>query len=164
MNLPTAAVLSGMISSIATTLTLIVLIVSIRQNTRSQKVLAVQSLAGAITALNVPAMESPELGNALAAVVKDWKSATREQRAIAHFFLFTWFKLAEMAWYQRQAGVLDQEQWSGWETATRQFYHSESVREWWWAKRKNSYSKVFRDYLAQTDAPTGIIPLDDLLG
>lgn len=164
MNLQTAAVLTGMISSVATTLTLIALIVSIRQNTRSQKILAVQSLAGAIAAINVPAMQSPQLGDALAAAVKDWKSATREQRTIAHYFLFTWFKLAEMAWYQQQAGVLDQDQWSGWETSTRMFYHGEGVRQGWWAHRKNSYSKAFRDYLARTEPPSGIVPLHDLLG
>lgn len=164
MDLQTTAVLTGMISSVATTATLIVLMVSIRQNTRSQKILAVQSLAGAIAAINVPAMQSPELGKALAATVKDWKSATRDQRAVSHYFRFTWFKLAEMAWYQQQAGVLDQDQWSGWETSTRMFHHSEGVKHWWWARRKNGYSKAFQDYLSRTEPPSGLLSLDDLIG
>src|SRR5215813_9064565 len=131
MTLETIAAFTGIVSSLATTLTLIVLIVSIRQNTRSQKVLAVQSLAGAIATINVPAMQSPELGTALSIIMKDWDSATHEQKTISHYFLFSWFKMAEMAWFQRQAGVLDEDQWSGWEAVTRMFYHSEGVKHVW---------------------------------
>ena len=164
MDLQTAAAFTGIVSSIATTLTLIVLIVSIRQNTRSQKVLAVQSLAGAIAAINVPAMSSPELGTALASVMKDWNAATHEQKTVSHYFLFTWFKLAEMAWYQREAGVLDQDQWSGWETVTRIFYHSEGVKQVWWPNRRSAYSTAFQQYLATTSPPTDIVPLGELIG
>lgn len=164
MDLQTAAVLTGIVSSVATTLTLIVLIVSIRQNTRAQKVLAVQSLAGAIAAINVPAMESPELGTALASTLKDWNSATHEQKTVSHYFLFTWFKLAEMAWYQQQAGVLDQDLWAGWESVTRIFYHSNGVKQVWWPNRRASYSTAFQEHLAGTEPPTGILPLSELIG
>jgi hypothetical protein len=93
---------------LAVTLTLIAVIVSLRQNTRSQKALAVESLAAAITAINLPGMESPALGAALAKAMADWSLATREERMIAHFFLFSFFKLLENAWYQQKAGILDQ--------------------------------------------------------
>lgn len=129
MDLQSVALLTGIISSIAVTATLVVLIVSIRQNTQSQRILAVQSLTAAITAINVPAMESPELGAALASVTRDWNTATREQRFVAHFFLFSYFKLAETAWYQQKAGVLESELWTGWETLMRLFYHSSGTKE-----------------------------------
>ena len=95
--------LAQIVSASAVTLTLLAVIVSIRQNTRSQKALAVDSLAAAITSINVPAMKSHVLGSALSKATADWGSASREERIIAHYFLFSFFKLLENAWYQRQS-------------------------------------------------------------
>lgn len=162
MDLQSVASITGIVSSIAVTLTLVVLIVSIRQNTKSQKVLAVQSLAAAIAAINVPAMESPALGAALASATKDWRSATREQRILAHFFLFSYFKLIETAWYQQQTGVLEPGQWAGWEIVMRMFYHSAGVREGWWPHRGHAYSPEFRQYLASTAPPADVGTLTEI--
>lgn len=159
MDLQALASITGIISSIAVSATLVVLIISIRQNTQSQKILAVQSLAAAITAINVPAMESPELGIALASATKDWSSATREQRILAHFFLFSFFKLAETAWYQQKAGVLEPAQWTGWETLMRLFYHSPGINRGWWPHRGNAYSPDFQKHVRETTPPVGIISM-----
>src|SRR5262249_31318076 len=125
MDLQMFVAAAQIVSALAVTLTLIAVIVSLRQNTRSQKALAVESLAAAITAINVPAIQSPALGAALAKASADWNSASREERIIAHFFLFSFFKLLENAWYQRKAGILDDAQWIGWETMLRKYYHAE---------------------------------------
>ena len=71
MNLQVLVALAEIVSALAVTLTLIVLIISIRQNTRSQKALVVDSLAAAITSINVPAMESHVLGSALSKATAD---------------------------------------------------------------------------------------------
>lgn len=162
MNLQTIVSLAEIISGLAVTLTLIAVIVSVRQNTRSQKALAVESLAAAITAINVPAMESPALGTALAKAVADWSSATREQRMVAHFFLFSFFKLLENAWYQQKAGILDQAQWIGWETMLRKYYHAQGVQRAWWPARKNSYSPEFQKFLSETKPPEDLSSLAEL--
>jgi hypothetical protein len=98
MSLQTLVAVAQIVSALAVALTLIALIVSIRQSTKSQKALVVDSLAAAITSINVPAMESPALGAALAKATADWNSASREERIIVHFFLFSFFKLLENAW------------------------------------------------------------------
>ena len=164
MDLQTVVSLTGIVSSVAVTLTLVVLILSIRQNTKSQKVLAVQSLTAAIAAINVPAMESPELGDALAASTRDWNSASRNQRILAHFFLFTYFKLSETAWYQQKAGVLDEGLFTGWEAMMRLFYHSPGVRDGWWPSRGHAYSPEFRQFLAASEPPSGLGRYSELLG
>jgi hypothetical protein len=64
MRLQELVALAEIVSALAVLLTLVVLIVSIRQNTKSQKALVVDSLAAAIASINVPAMESPVLGSA----------------------------------------------------------------------------------------------------
>jgi hypothetical protein len=162
MYLQTVSLITGIVSSIAVALSLVFVIVSIRQNTNSQKVLAVQSLAASIAAINIPAMESSELGEALQAATTDWRQASREQRIVAHFFLFSYFKLAETAWYQHNSGVLEPGQWFGWESVMRLFYHSDGVRRGWWPHRQSAYSPAFRDYLASTAPPEGVGSLADI--
>ena len=103
--------LAQIVSASAVTLTLLAVIMTIRQNTRSQKALVVDSLAAAITSINVPAMKSHILGSALSKATADWGSASREERIIAHYFLFSFFKLLENAWYQQsrhpRSGAMD---------------------------------------------------------
>ena len=164
MNLQTWVSLAEIISAFAVTLTLIAVIISVRQNTRSQKALAVESLAAAITAINLPGMESPALGAALAKAMADWSSARREERMIAHFFLFSFFKLLENAWYQKKAGTLDQAQWVGWETMLRGYYHAAGVQQAWWPARKNGYSPEFQNFLSETKPPKELSTLSELFG
>src|SRR5258705_10766541 len=106
MNLQVIVALAQIVSALAVLLTLVVLIISLRQNTRSQKTLVVDSLAAAIASINVPAMESHVLGSAISKATTNWGSASREQRIIAHYFLFSFFKLSENAWNQQKAETL----------------------------------------------------------
>ena len=162
MNLQVLVPLAEIVSALAVVLTLVVLIISIRQNTKSQKALVVDSLAAAITAINIPAMESPALGSALSKATIDWSSASREERIIAHYFLFSLFKLLENAWYQQKSGILDQSHWLGWESLLRKYYHSEGVRAVWWPSRKHAYSPEFRNFLSETKPPKELSSLGEL--
>lgn len=165
MSLEQAAYLSQVIGGAAVLASLVFVGIQIRQNTRSQKVVAVNSLTAAIAAINVPAMESPELGEALSRVFESWDSATREQRIVAHFFLFSFFKLIESAWYQRKNQILDEQQWIGWEALLRSMYHAEGVKNGWWKYRCNAYSPEFQAHLAGTEKPAaGIGSYSELLG
>lgn len=80
MNLQVFVAVAEIVSALAVTLTLVALLISIRQNTRSQKALVVDSLAAAIASINVPAMESHALGSAIAKATMNWGSASREER------------------------------------------------------------------------------------
>jgi len=162
MNLQVLVALAEIVSASAVVLTLVVLIISIRQNTKSQKALVVDSLAAAITSINVPAMESPALGSALSKATADWRSASREERIIAHYFLFSLFKLLENAWYQQKTGVLDQAHWLGWESLLRKYYHSDGVRRVWWPSRKHAYSPEFQNFLSETKPPKELSSLGEL--
>ena len=59
MNLRLLVSLAQIVSALAMLFTLVGLIVTIRQNTGSQKALAVDSREAAITSISVPALESP---------------------------------------------------------------------------------------------------------
>jgi hypothetical protein len=136
----------------------------IRQNTQSQRVVAVESLMAAIAAINVPATQSPALGTALAKVLNDWTAANHDERVIAHYFLFCFFKLHEQAWYEHKSRVLDDAQWIGWENLIRVYYHSPGVQQVWWPSRRQAFSPQFQAYLAATSPPQGIGALSDLFG
>ncbi len=162
MNLQIFVAVAEIVSALAVVLTLVVLIISIRQNTKSQKAVVVDSLAAAITSINVPAMESPFLGSALSRATEDWPSASREERIVAHYFLFSLFKLLENAWYQQRAGILDPVHWLGWESLLRKYYHSEGVRQVWWPSRRHAYSPEFQDFLSESKPPEDLSSLGEL--
>ena len=162
MNLQVLVAIAEIASALAVTLSLIALIVSIRQNTKSQKALVVDSLAAAIASINVPAMESHALGSAIAKATANWGSASREERIIAHYFLFSFFKLSENAWYQQKSGILEKPLWLGWETLLRKYYHSEGVRRVWWPGRQQAYSPEFQKFLSGTQPPGELGNLTDL--
>ena len=122
MNLQVFGGVAEIVSALAVPLTLIGLIIRIRQNAMSQKALVVDSLAAAITSINIPAMESDVLGSALSKATTDWSSASRQERIGAHYFLFSFFKLLENACYQQRAGILGQARWLGWERLLRKYY------------------------------------------
>ena len=154
--------LAQIVGAVGVLASLIFVGLQIRQNTQSQHVVAVESLAAAIAAINVPAMESPALGTALAKALKDWADASHDERVIAHYFLFSFFKLHEQAWYQYKSGVLDHTQWIGWENLIRVYYHSPGIRQVWWPSRRQAFSPQFQAYLAATEPPQAIRTLSDL--
>jgi hypothetical protein len=69
MTMENLTAIAEIVNAAAVTLTLLGLIATIRQNTKSQKALAVDSLAAAIAAINVPATQSAALGAALSSAV-----------------------------------------------------------------------------------------------
>jgi hypothetical protein len=162
MDLQTIVSVAEIVSALAVALTLVVLVVSIRQNTKSQRGLAVDALAAAVAAINVPAMESHKLGSAVSKATADWGAADREERIIAHYYLFSYFKLCENAWYQHRAKILERAQWLGWEKPLRMYYHCKGVREGWWPMRRHSYSLEFQRFLSETTPPTDIASLTDM--
>ena len=164
MTLGEAADLGQVIAALAVLGSLVFVGLQIRQNTRFQRLSVVDALSTAVACITVKGIESPAMGEALAVAMQDWGAASREQRIIAHYFLFSYFKLSENAWYQRQAGVLEAAQWVGWETMVRHYYHSAGVQRAWWPRRCEAFSEAFRAYLAGTAAPRDYGRLGDLFG
>lgn len=162
MSMQDLVALAEIASALGVLLSLIFVGLQIRQNTKAQRVLAVESLSAAITAINVPAMESPALGSAVSKVCADWYGASREERIIAHYFLFSIFKLLETAWYQQKSQTLDPAHWAGWERLLLMLYHSPGIQAVWWPSRKHAYSPEFQAYLAATRPSDGVAPLSVL--
>ena len=115
MNLETINAITQLVAAVGVIASLFYLAAQIRQNTRSQRSLVVDSLTGSLIALLGPQASDPVLTRAFAAAVEDWNGATEEDRLRAAAVLFTLFKLFENAWFQQRQGTLDPEQWQGWD-------------------------------------------------
>jgi len=103
------------------------------------------------------------LGSAISKATTNWDSASREERIMTHYFLFSFFKLSENAWYQQKAGILVKALWVGWETLLRKYYDGDGVRRVWWPGGQHAYSPEFLKFLLCTKPADELGNLDDLI-
>ena len=162
MNLETISAIAQLVAAIGVIASLFYLAAQIRQNTRSQRSVVVDSLTHSLIALLGPQATDPALTRAFAAAVEDWRGATEEDRWRAVAVLFTIFKLFENAWFQQRQGTLEREQWQGWDLYTRAYYHRPGVKTWW-SLRRGMFAVGFRDYLEATEPIAEAIPLTELI-
>jgi hypothetical protein len=128
VNLETVNAIAQLIAAIGVIASLFYLAAQIRQNTRSQRSVVIDSLTSWLIALLGPQATDPALIRAFAAAVEDWRGATEEDRLRAVAVLFTIFKLFENAWFQQRQGTLEPEQWQGWDLYLRSYYHRPGVK------------------------------------
>jgi hypothetical protein len=162
VNLETINAIAQLIAALGVIASLFYLAAQIRQNTRSQRSLVVDSLTSSLIALLGPQASDPPLIRAFAAAVEDWHGATEEDRLRAIAVLFAIFKLFENAWFQERQGTLDREQWQGWDLYIRAYYHRPGVKTWW-SLRRGMFAAGFRDYLEATEPLPEAVPLTRLI-
>jgi hypothetical protein len=162
VNLETLSAIAQLVAAIGVIASLFYLAMQIRQNTKSQRSLVVDSLTSSLIAVLGPQASDPALTRACAAAVEDWSGATEEDRLRAACVLLALFKLSENAWFQQRQGTLNREQWQGWDLYMRAYYHRPGVQTWW-SLRRGMFSSGFRDYLEGTKPMAEAVPLTELL-
>jgi hypothetical protein len=162
VNLETINSIAQIIAAVGVIASLFYLAVQMRQNTRSQRSVVVDSLTGSLIALLGPQGSDPALTRSLAAAVEDWHGATEEDRLRAIAVLFAIFKLFENAWFHQRQGTLDREQWQGWDLYIRAYYHRSGVKTWW-SLRRGMFASGFREYLEATEPIAAAVPLTELI-
>jgi hypothetical protein len=161
VNLETINSVAQIVAAIGVIASLFYLAAQIRQNTKSQRSVVVDSLTSSLIALLGPQAD-PRLMRAFAAAVEDWHGASEEDRMRAISTLFMTFKLFENAWFQKRHGTLDPEQWEGWDLHMRVYYHRPGVQVWW-SDRKAMFAAGFRKYIEATKPVSGVSPLSQLI-
>jgi hypothetical protein len=162
VNLETINAIAQLVAAIGVIASLFYLAAQIRQNTKSQRSVVVDSLTGSLIALLGPQATDPALTRAFAAAVEDWHGASEEDRLRAVAVLFMIFKLFENAWFQLRQGTLDHEQWQGWDLYIRAYYHRPGVKTWW-SLRRGMFAAGFRDYVEATEPIAEAVPLTQLI-
>jgi hypothetical protein len=161
VSLETINSIAQIVAAIGVIASLFYLAAQIRQNTKSQRSVVVDSLTSSLIALLGPQAD-PNMMRAFAAAVEDWHGASEEDRMRAISNLFMTFKLFENAWFQRRHGTLDPEQWEGWDLHMRVYYHRPGVQVWW-SDRKAMFAAGFRKYIEATKPVSGVSPLSQLI-
>lgn len=161
MTLETINSVAQIVAAIGVIASLFYLAAQIRQNTKSQRSVVVDSLTSSLIALLEP-QANPPVMRSFAAAVEDWHGASEEDRMRAIAMLFTTFKLFENAWFQQRQGTLDPEQWEGWDRHIRVYYHRPGVQAWW-MDRRTMFAPGFRNYVEATKPISGVSPLSELI-
>jgi hypothetical protein len=162
VSLETINSVAQIVAAIGVIASLFYLAAQIRQNTKSQRSVVVDSLTSSLIALLGPQSYDPELMRSFSAAVDDWHGATVEDRTRAVATLFITFKLFENAWFQQRQGTLDREQWEGWDLHMRVYYHRPGVQVWW-SDRRAMFAAGFRKYIEATQPVSGVSPLSQLI-
>ena len=162
VSLETINSIAQIIAAIGVIASLFYLAVQIRQNTRSQRSIVVDSLTRSLIALLGPQAADPDQLRAFAAAAEDWHGASEADRVRCVSIFFTTFKLFENAWFQQRQGTLDREQWESWDLHIRVYYHRPGVKEWW-SDRQGLFSAGFRRYLEATKPISELSSLSQLI-
>ena len=162
MNLETINAIAQLIAAIGVVASLFYLAVQIRQNTRSQKSVVVDSLTRSLMELLGPQAHDVEFTRAFTRVIKDWDGASDEDRARTVAVLLAVFKLSENAWFQKRQGTLDSQQWEGWDAYARMYFHLPGVKTWWQLRRA-AFAHGFRDYIESSQPIPEMVPLSEMI-
>jgi hypothetical protein len=162
VSLETINSIAQIVASIGVVASLFYLAAQIRQNTKSQRSVVVDSLTSSLIDLLGPQASDPSLTRSFAAAVEDWHGASEEDRSRAAATFFTLFKLFENAWFQKRQGTLEHEQWEGWDLYIRVYFHRPGVQVWW-ADRRGMFAVGFRKYVEATKPVAEVSPLRQLI-
>ena len=162
MNWESINSIAQLIAALGVVASLFYLAAQIRQNTRSQRSVVVDSLTRSLTDLLGPQASDFSQMQTWISITEDWRGATEADRLRGIFLLFTMFKVFENAWFQRCQGTLDPEQWEAWDRHIRVYYHRPGVKTWW-SLRRGMFAAGFRDYLESSDPVKDLPPISELM-
>ena len=162
MRLETINAIAQLVAALGVIASLFYLAAQIRQNTRSQRSVVVDSLTHSLIAFLGPQGSDPDQMRAFVAVTEDWHGASEADRLRAVSMLFTMFKVFENAWFQQRQGTLDAEQWEAWDLHIRVYYHRPGVKTRW-SLRRTMFAAGFRSYIEVTEPIADLPPLSELI-
>jgi hypothetical protein len=162
VNLEAVNAAAQLIAASGVIVSLFYLAMQVRQNTRSQRSVIVDSLTRSLLDLLAPQASNLDQMRAFVSVIEDWHGATEADRVRGVAMLFTTFKVFENAWFQERQGTLDPEQWEGWDLHIRVYYHRPGVKTWW-SLRRAMFAPGFRNYLENTQPVKDLLPISQLI-
>ena len=162
MNVETLSAWAQLIASIGVILSLFYLAAQVRQNTRSSRAIVVDSLANSMHDLAFEMAKNDQLLKIITTTLQDWEGATELERARAASFMLGYFKLFENAWFQMRKGMLEQDQWEGYDAFLRTVWTQPAVKTWW-SMRRTFFAPGFRNYVESVEQASGAPTINDLV-
>src|SRR5436190_14776123 len=143
-----------LIASIGVIVSLFYVAAQVWQNTRSSRAIVVDSLARSMHDLAFEMAQNDQLLTT-ATMLKDWASATELERARYASFMLAYFKLFENGWFQMRNGMLERDQWAGYDAFLRTVWVQPAVKTWW-SMRRTFFAPGFRAYVEALAGAPGI--------
>jgi hypothetical protein len=131
------------LSSVAVVVTLVVLIVEIRQNTGALNAQSRQSVLVAAQTELLTSVDHPEM---IAALSRPGALTAEENIQIDAYFTAS-MRSREFAWLQFGSGLIDEEQWKTELAVIRSIMSSPRVRQWWSKLGRTYFSPEFAGFV-----------------
>jgi hypothetical protein len=135
-----------LIGGVAVIVTLVFLVLQIRQNTNSVRAAAeLDSERMRVEWHAIPA-SNPDLAEIWERVFNDPESVTWQELGRFRWFIASYFFILEGSWFQYQRGLMDESGWIPLQDAMLGLLTNHRVLEWWEAE-SSPYSKDFRNFV-----------------
>lgn len=138
------------VAGIGVLLTLIYIAVQIRQNSRSVKASAAQSVVQSLAEAYNRTASSPELCHIILVGSRDLETLDDFQTAQLYMWLTSWYRLVEQAYLHYKRGNIPQATWNG-QLAHLKSALSTPAMAGFWETRKAIYSDEFREFVDNLD-------------
>ena len=145
------------VGGIGVVVTLIYLAIQIRINSKTVKSAAAESVMQSMSEFFRAMAQTPGGAALIERGFTEYDALERHQQLEFYLWLFSWFRLAEVAHHHYSSGQLPEAFWAGQVAHLKSLLKNESVRAFW-AVRKTVFSTGFRAFVDDLDlegsAPT----------
>ena len=155
MDIMELGAIGELVGGAAVIVTLFYLAIQVRQNTRSNRLVATQGLVAGQASANLLAAVHGDLAAIMNTGVFSEDDLTPKERHRFNCYLIAFYVQVDFAYQQFLAGQLDESVWNRMESEFV-FFHLPGITQWW-AQDKQRFSPEFVDtvdrYLAAGPAP-----------
>ena len=132
-------------SGLVVVVSVIVLIVEVRENTATRRLAAAQQVLG-LSYSNNTLVAVDEGANELFSTISADGDLSQDQKSKYHFLLLSFFASHWQVYYQYQSGFLDRGIFDDYKRRTRSLLANRHAREWWMSD-KFRFSEGYQDYV-----------------
>ena len=150
MSLEDLGNIGEFVAAVAVVASLIYLAAQIRQNTQSVRASTYQSMVQG-QRLQPLIVEHREIAELIAQAIEDPSRLDEVDQLRLRFMLNLGFRSFDIYHYQYRKGLLEEEQWSGYDNLIRSFVGTipAVVSQWWNEGAGQQYSEPFRRYVEE---------------
>lgn len=142
---------SGVIGSVAVSLTVVYLAMQIRESTKATYAQSYQTAVAAFGDMAAIVGETKEKARIYATGMADPDKLDDDEYLQFAYLGISLFRKYENAYFQYRSGMIDDTFWDGHRDNLLWFFHRPGTQRWW-AERRLGFSKSFREYLEGTAA------------
>ena len=146
MDLGQLADIGEFLGGVAVIVSLVYLAAQIRQNTNSLRASTFQAATDSVTEFTALLGSDPELSRIYSSGLLGVEALSEHDRVQFYFLFVTIVRRLESAFFQREAGIIDEQQWAGFKQLASILLNSPGGREEW-KRSGQSFTKGFQDFV-----------------